>query len=172
MNRTVATCAVLAGTTLAYHVLFGRRHLAEIAACHDETTAAYARFEAAERQAALETALLEAEARLEAWRGQLTPPLRFDPAQTPFQLTVMNGLKRDGLVVERTEAPQSDVTLGRPNQKVRVSVQGPLQRIVAAICRLENSPTPTRVVELNLLAGDVENARGELTIVRTWSDHQ
>jgi hypothetical protein len=172
MNRSAWSCALLAGGALGYYLLFGRAHLDEIASRHAEMAAAYARFEAAERQGVQEAALLDAAARLDHWRAELTPSLTFDPASPELQLVVMNALRVDGLVVERTEAPQSDRAPGRYSQRVRVTVQGPLPRIVAAICRLENAPTPTRVVELTLQTADASVARGELSVVRTWSEEQ
>jgi hypothetical protein len=172
MNRSVWSCALLTGGALGYYLLFGRGHLAEIAARHAEMADAYARFEAAERQGAQEAALLDASARLDHWREELTPALTFDPASPELQLVVMNALRSDGLVVNGTEQPQSERAAGRSSQRVRVTVQGPLPRIVAAICRLENAPTPTRVVELTLQAADASVARGELTVVRTWSESE
>jgi hypothetical protein len=173
MNRTAWTCALLAGGAAAYHAAFGRVHFAEIADLHEQLEAAYARYEVAEQQASQEAALIDAAARLDRWREELTPRLLRDDDSTPeLQLMVMNELRAGGLVVERTEAPQPDAAVGRPNQRVRVTIQGSLQRIVAAMCRLENAPTPTRVVELSLQAADPLAARGELTVVRTWSDER
>jgi hypothetical protein len=169
MNRSAWTCALLAGGACAYYLALGRGHVAQIEQCHERMRAAYARFEAAERQATQEAALMDAAERLERWRTQLTPALTLDPASPELQLVVMNELRSGGLVVDRTEAPQSDSTLGRPNQRVRVTVLGPLARIVAAVCTLENAPTPTRVVELSLQAADANVTRGELTVVRAWS---
>ncbi len=171
MNRSAWTCTLLAGGALGYYLLLGRAHLAEITALHRQIGDAYERFDAAERQAAQEAELLDAASRLDQWRAVLTPRLTYDP-EHEFQVTVSNELRRDGLVVDRTEAPQSDSALGRPNQRVRVAIQGPLPRIVAAICRLENAETPTRVVELTLQIADANAARGELTVVRTWSDQR
>ena len=54
MNRTATTFAVLAGMLLAYYALVGRRHLAEIAAGNAELADAYARYEAADQEAATE----------------------------------------------------------------------------------------------------------------------
>jgi hypothetical protein len=170
MNRSAWTSALLLGGAVAYYGLFGRVHVAEIAARQQQTTEAYARYEAAEQRASQETALHGAATRLDALRAELAPALTLDSEAPPeLQLIVMNELRADGLVVERTEAPQSDASLGRPNQRVRVTIQGPLPRIVAAMCRVENAATPTRVVELTLQATDPNAARGELTVVRTWS---
>jgi hypothetical protein len=170
MNRTTATFLVFCGMLAAYYALIGRRHLAEIAAGNAELAAAYARYDAAEQEAATEL-LLQADAeRLHELQTELLPPLAADGGGAPL-LLASEALARDGLRVERTEAMAPDPTLQRPNARIKVAVSGPFAHFFAALQNLENSLPPTRVTELTLVASSAAGeVRGEMVVVRTWSE--
>lgn len=171
MKRTTATFLVFVGMLAAYHALIGRRHLAEIAAGNAELAAAYARYDAAEEEAATEL-LLQADAdRLHELQAQLLPPLAAGADGGAPLLLASEALARDGLRVERTEAMPPDPSLQRPNARIKLAVAGPFAQFFAALQNLENSLPPTRVTELTLVAGATAGeVRGEMVVVRTWSD--
>lgn len=169
MSTTLSTCGVLAGAAVVYWLGLGRAHLAEIAERRVLMAAAYERFEATERELAHETALLDCAARLERCRAELDARLTPDPEHAPFLLAATSELKATGLTVERSDALPDDPSLGMPNRRARVVVSGTLGRLLVGLCTLENAAAPTRVTELTLQAGDGTKVRGELTIVRTWS---
>lgn len=171
MNRTTATFLVFVGMLAAYHVLIGRRHLAEIAAGNAELAAAYVRYDAAEEEAATELRLQADADRLHQLHAQLLPPLAGGADGGAPLLLASEALARDGLRVERTEAMAPDPTLQRPNARIKVAVSGPFARFFAALQNLENSLPPTRVTELTLVAGAAAGeVRGEMVVVRTWSE--
>jgi hypothetical protein len=169
MNRSASTCVVLLGAALGYWLLLGRAHLAEIADRRTEMADAYERFEAAERESTQEAVLLECAARLERCRTELAPRLALDPG-LPFSLRATTELRAHGVTVESSETMAPEPALTRPNHRVRVVVSGTLGRVFAALCALENSPSPTRVTDFALQATDAHRVRGELTIVRAGSE--
>ena len=171
MNRTTATFVVFVGMLAAYHALIGRRHLAEIAAGNAELAAAYARYDAAEEEAATELRLQADADRLHALQQRLLPPLAASADGSAPLLLASEGLVRDGLRVERTEAMPPDPSLPRPNARIKLAVSGPFAQFFAALQNLENSLPPTRVTELTLVAGPGPGeVRGEMVVVRTWSE--
>ncbi|MFN7590010.1 MAG: hypothetical protein ACK5UQ_16130, partial [Planctomycetota bacterium] len=165
MSRTTATFLLFVGMLAAYHALVGRRHLAEIAAANAELAAAYARYDAAEGEAATEL-LLQADAdRLHELHAQLLPPLAGDASGGAPLLLASDALARDGLRVDRTEAMAPDPTLKRPNARIKVTIAGPFARLFAALQNLENSLPPTRVTELTLVASSAAGeVRGEMVV--------
>lgn len=171
MNRTTATFVVFVGMLAAYHALIGRRHLAEIAAGNAELADAYARYDAADQEAATELQLQASAERLHELQRQLLPPLATAADGSAPLLLASEALARDGLRVERTEAMPPDPSLTRPNARIKLAVAGPFARFFAALQNLENSLPPTRVTELTLVAGAaVGEVRGEMVVVRTWSE--
>lgn len=173
MSRTATTFAVLTGMLLAYYALVGRRHLAEIAAGNAELAAAYARYEAADQEAATETALHAEAEHLAQLQASLMPQLAAAGANGPQLLLASEALARDGLRVERTEALPPDPSLSRPNARIKVAVAGPFERFFTALRNLENTLPPTRVTELTLVAGPgAGEVRGELVVVRTYCEER
>lgn len=171
MNRTTATLGVFVGMLAAYYGLIGRRHLAEIAAGNADIAAAYARYDAADQEAATELSLQASAERLHELHRSLLPPLAASADGAPTLLLASEALARDGLRVERTEAMPPDPALQRPNARMRLAVAGPFAQFFGALQNLENSLPPTRVTELTLVAGPGPGeVRGEMVVVRTWSE--
>lgn len=169
MMRSWSTCAALAGTVLGYHLVFGRAHVAEIAAQRAAMDASYSRFDAAEAAVAQETLLLDCATRLDRWRGDLTPWLTEDPSQPPFLIAATTSLEAAGLAVERSEALPSESGAGHRTQRVHVVVIGTLGTLFTAMCSLENSASPTRVTDAALRFQPGDRVQADLTIARTWS---
>lgn len=171
MNRTAITFAGFAAMLAAWYGLVGRRHLLEIAACNADIAAAYERHAAAEHEVERELALHSDAERLLELREQLRPQLSEATDGTPPLVAASETLAAAGLRVDRAEAMSPDPALGRPNARMRLSVAGPFPTFFQGLLALENSLPPTRVTELVLVAGAKPGeVRGELLVVRTWSE--
>lgn len=171
MNRAAATFTTLAGIAAAYYLVLGRAHFADIAACNREVSEAYARFEAAEQETARELLLQRGAAQVEQWRQQLLPMLTLPAAGPPPLVAASEALAADGLRVERAESLTADPALGHANARLRLAVAGPFPAFFTALRNLENSMPPTRVTELVLVATAIPGeVRGEMIVVRTWSE--
>ena len=171
MNRTLSSCALLAGIAGAYLASLGRAHFDEIAAQRAAAQAAYARFEQGEAETAREVELLACLQDLDHWRDRLRPNVTFAGEVTSILLSTTTQLEADGLVVERSEAMPPDPQLKRPHCRMMVTVSGRLTSLFHAACNLENSSLPTRITDLTLHSGsDSGSVRGEMTIVCAWSE--
>lgn len=171
MNRTATTFAGFAAMLAAWYGLVGRHHLLEIASCNADIAAAYERHAAAEREVEHELALHSDAERLLELREQLRPQLSEARDGTPPLVATSETLAAAGLRVDRAEAVSPDPALGRPNARMRLSVAGSFASFFQGLLALENALPPTRVTELLLVAGSKPGeVRGELLVVRTWSE--
>lgn len=166
MNHTTGTFLVLTGLVGVWFAVFGRGHLAAIAAHRATMNAAYDRYERVELETAQATLLERADAELSRWRDELDGQLTA-AGKPPLLLATTSALKADRLTVERAEAINADPGLG-PNQRVRVAITGTFADLFRAVTNVENSLPPTRVTELTVQAGtDGTSVRGEMIVVRT-----
>ncbi|MBL8737707.1 MAG: hypothetical protein JNL12_14845 [Planctomycetes bacterium] len=171
MNRTATTFASFAAMLATWYGLVGRHHLLEIAAGNADIAAAYERHAAAEREVEHELALHSDAERLLQLREQLQPQLSEASDGTQAMVATSETLATAGLRVDSTQAMPPDTALGRPNARMRLSVVGSFASFFQGLLALENTLPPTRVTELVLVAGSKPGeVRGELLVVRTWSE--
>lgn len=171
MNRTATTFVGFGAMLGAWYVLFGRAHLLEIAACNGEIAAAYQRHAVAEQELEREFALHADAERLLELRERLRPQLSESTDGTPPMVATSETLTAAGLRVDNTQAMSPDPSLGRPNARMRLTVAGSFTSFFQGLLALENALPPTRVTELVLVAGSKPGeVRGELLVVRTWSE--